>query len=709
MLYDKKGKEFPINKGKIRGEVSMGMICAEDELGLGDNHDGILVLPEGTAIGKPVAELYEVANDEVFEIGLTPNRADAMSHFGVARDLRAGLKQRDVNLELITPSVIDFKVDDTTLKIPIEVTDKDLAQRYTGVTISEVNVKESPAWLKNRLMSIGIKPKNNIVDVTNFVLHELGQPLHAFDADKIAGNKIIVRTLPKGTKFVTLDEVERNLSDEDIIICDADANPLCIGGVLGGLNSGVSESTQNVFLESAYFNPVSIRKTAKRHAINTDASFRFERGIDINFTKYALKRAAMLIIELAGGKISSEIQEFYPEKMEDFQVVINYDNVFKLIGQKISKETIKNILASLDIKIQSETEQILGVIVPSYRVDVTREADIIEEIIRIYGYNNIDFSHKLNTSIAHSDFNKEQFTNLISEQLVAQGFSEIMSNSLTKPTYVSLSNKLKEEHNVLMLNPLSSDLESMRQSMLFSIMESMVYNQNRQQFNNRFFEIGKTYHKYPDGYQEKSHLVLAVSGMHIEGHWQAGDQPGDFFYLKGIVQGILHKTGFKNLNSKPLKNDLLSEGIGFYHGKSLIAEIGIVNKRIGKEFDIKQDVFYADIDLQQLIDYVANYNMSIEPLPKFPSVKRDLALLVDTEITFQELYDTSFDSEKKVLVQVDLFDVYEGKNLPKGKKSYALSFVLRDSNKTLNDKQIDKAMQRILSELQNKHGAQLRD
>jgi phenylalanyl-tRNA synthetase beta chain len=708
-LFDKEGNSFVIKKGNIRGEESHGMICAEDELGLGESHDGIMVLDGKLKLGKPVGELFDISVDEVFEIGLTPNRADAMSHYGVARDLKAGLMQRGINLELITPSVIDFKVDDTTMKIPVDVLNKSLAPRYTGVSISNITVKESPKWLQNRLKSIGVNPKNNIVDITNFVLHELGQPLHAFDADQINGHKVLVKTLPSGTKFTTLDGVERTLHEEDIMICDAESNPMCMGGVFGGLHSGVTENTKNIFLESAYFNPVAIRKTSKRHALNTDASFRFERGIDVNLTKYALKRAAMLIVELAEGRITSDIQEYYPEKIEDFSVVVNYSNINRLIGQEISKDTIKNILASLDIKVQSETDQILGLVVPSYRVDVQREADIIEEIIRIYGYNNIGFSYKLNTSLSYTEFDKDKYENLIAQQLVSQGFYENMSNSLTKPEYAGLTEHLNKDHSVLMLNPLSSDLEAMRQSMLFSSLENVAYNLNRQQNNIRFFEYGKTYHKYNSGFTETKHLSLIVSGKQFENQWQLSEQAFDFFYLKGVVTGLLQKIGMQALVSKPAKSDIFSEGIGLYHQNKLVVELGLVRKNLAKEFGVKQDVCYADVDLQVLFEFVQKYEMKVQELPKYPSVRRDLALLVDQKITFGELYHAAFQSEKNLLKEVDLFDVYEGKNLPEGKKSYALSFILRNDAQTLHDKQIEVTMGKLLQSFQNQFGAELRN
>ncbi|HIP47588.1 MAG TPA: phenylalanine--tRNA ligase subunit beta [Lutibacter sp.] len=708
ILYDEKGKSFPIKKGKIRGEDSFGMICAEDELGLGTSHDGIMILDDSLKNGEKLASVFNIESDQVFEIGLTPNRADAMSHYGVARDLKAGLQQQGVSLKLVSPSVMDFHVTTRTRKITIDVADKNLIPRYAGVTITDIEIKDSPKWLQNRLKSIGLTPKNNIIDVTNYVMHELGQPLHAFDANKIKGDKIIVKTLEKGTKFITLDAVERTLHEEDIMICDADSNPLCIGGVFGGLNSGVTEHTTSIFLESAYFNPVSIRKTAKRHALNTDASFRFERGIDVNFVKYALKRASLLILEIAGGNISSDIQDYYPERFKDFEVVVSYNNINRLIGQKIDKETIKNILASLDIKINSETEEILGLTIPSYRVDVQREADVIEEILRVYGYNNIEFSQKLNTSISFTEFDKQKYENNLANQLVSQGYFETMANSLTKPVYTELSDKLNDDVSVMMLNPLSSDLEAMRQSMLFGGLESIAYNNNRQQNNLRFFEFGKTYHKYQDKYEEEKHLALYVTGNQSQNHWQVTDQKADFFYLKASVIALLQKSGIVNYKTKPTKNDIFSEGIALSDGKVKVAELGVIKRTILKSFGIKQEVLFADIDIERLFEKSKNHLIKVQASPKFPSVKRDLALLLDTEVTYNELYQVAFQTERKLLKEVNLFDVYEGKNLAKGKKSYALSFVLRDENKTLNDKMIDKVMQKLVQTYTKQFGAELR-
>ena len=707
-LYDDKGVGFKIKKGKIRGEESHGMICAEDELGLGTGHDGILILDKKLKVGTPAAEVFNIETDQVFEIGLTPNRADAMSHYGVARDFRAGLIQHGINLELITPSVSDFHVEQRRLRIDVEVENKDLAPRYCGISIVDVEVKDSPEWIQNRLKSIGITPKNNIVDITNYVLHELGQPLHAFDASKIKGNKVIVKTLAQGTKFTTLDEVERELHSEDIMICDSESNPLCIAGVFGGINSGVSEKTTAIFLESAYFNPVSIRKTAKRHALNTDASFRFERGIDINFAKYALKRAAILIKEYANGKIASDVIDFYPEKIEDFQVFLSYESAFRLIGQEIDKETIKNILASLEIKISSETEGGLGLTIPSYRVDVQREADIIEEILRVYGYNNIKFSHKLNTSISF-DSNKDiSLENIVANQLTTLGFNETMANSLTKEEYSSFSENLKSEFNVTMLNPLSNDLKVMRQSLLFSGLESISYNLNRKNNSLKLYEFGKTYHKYEKGYQEDKHLTIFVSGARTKDSWTSLTQNSEFFYLKGIVMSILERIGVTNIKTSPVKSDVFSEGIVLSLGKNKLVEFGVIKKKILKEFGIKQEVLFADFDWTSILSISGKKKIKVSMLPKFPSVKRDLALLLDEKITFKEIYDLAFQSERNLLKDVGLFDVYQGDKLPEGKKSYAVSFVLQDNNKTLEDRQIDKIMQKLQQSFEKNLGAVLR-
>ncbi len=708
MLYDEKGEGFKIKKGKIRGEESHGMICAEDELGLGSSHDGIMILDNDFVPGTPAAEVFNIEIDQIFEIGLTPNRADAMSHYGVARDLRAGLIQQGTSLELISPSVSNYHVDERVLRIEVEVDKKEQAPRYCGISITDVEVKDSPEWIQNRLKAIGLTPKNNVVDITNYVMHELGQPLHAFDASKIKGNKIVVKTLPQGTKFTTLDEVERELHEDDIMICDAESNPLCIAGVFGGIGSGVKDTTTSVFLESAYFNPVSIRKSAKRHGLNTDASFRFERGIDINFTEYALKRAALLIEEYAGGKISSDVMDFYPEKMNDFQVFLSYENAYRLIGQEIDKDVIKNILASLEIKINSETAGGLGLTIPSYRVDVQREADIIEEILRVYGYNNIDFSHKLNTSISFDSDAEVKIENVVANQLTSLGFHETMANSLTKEEYVSLSENLKSEYNVEMLNPLSNDLKVMRQSLLFSGLESVSYNVNRKNSSLKLFEFGKTYHKYDKGYQEAKHLTLFVSGDRLKESWKVSSANSDFFYLKGIVTSVFDRLGISNLKTTPTKSDVFSEGITLSLGKNKLVELGVVRAKLLKEFGIKQEVLFADFDWASILNLAGKKKIKVSELPKFPAVKRDLALLLDEKVSFKEIYNLAFQSERKLLKDVDLFDVYQGKNLPEGKKSYAVSFVLQDESKTLADKQIDKIMQKLQQTFEKNLDAVLR-
>ena len=706
-LYDKEGNAFEIKKGKIRGEESHGMICAEDELGLGDSHDGIMILAAELIPGTPASKVFNIETDEVFEIGLTPNRADAMSHWGVARDLRAGLIQKNSNQsELITPSVNKFKVDKRTLKIDVKVEDTKLAPRYCGITISGVTVKPSPEWLKNRLKSIGLTPKNNIVDVTNYVLHEIGQPLHAFDAAKINGN-IIVKTLASGTKFTTLDGIERNLHEEDLMICD-EKGPLCIAGVFGGQNSGVSENTNTIFLESAYFNPVSIRKTAKRHALSTDASFRFERGIDPTITEYALKRAAILIQEVAGGEITSDIIDVYQKKIEDFSVVLNFNNVSKIIGQEIPKETIKKILVSLDIKVTSVSESSLGLIIPAYRVDVQREIDVIEELLRVFGYNNINFTKKLNATVSNSGRTEDyKVQNIIANQLTSLGFNEIMANSLTTPDYIKLSQNLREEFNVLILNPLSNDLSAMRQSLLFSGLEAVSFNINRRNSDLKLFEFGKTYHKLPSGFDEPKHLTLFTTGNRMEESWTNPQKPSDFFLFKGYVNTILSRLGINKTQYKPLTSDVFAEGIAIGAGTEILVEFGTVKKSILKHFDIKQEVFYADFNWNAILKSLSN-KIKFTEIPKYPEVRRDLALLVDEKVAFEEVYNIARQTEKSLLKNITLFDVYVGANLPEGKKSYAVSFTIQDDSKTLTDTQIEKIMSKLQSNFETQLGAQLR-
>jgi phenylalanyl-tRNA synthetase beta chain len=705
-LYDKEGVAFQIKKGKIRGQESHGMICAEDELGLGESHEGIMILDNAIKAGTTAATVFKIENDEVFEIGLTPNRADAMSHFGTARDLRAGLLQSGVNIELITPSVSNFRIDKRILKIDVDVKAPLLAPRYCGVTISGITIKPSPAWLQNRLKAIGINPKNNLVDVTNYVLHELGQPLHAFDAAKING-KISVKTLPSGTKFTTLDDVERTLHEEDLMICDENG-PLCIAGVFGGKNSGVSETTTSIFLESAYFNPVSIRKSAKRHQLNTDASFRFERGIDPTITEYALKRAALLIKEVSGGEITSDIIDIYPKKIEDFPVVLNFNNVKKIIGQELPKETIKNILVSLEIKVNSVSDAGLGLTIPAYRVDVQREIDVIEEILRVYGYNNINFSDKLNATVSNAPRTEDyKVQNIIATQLNSQGFNEMMANSLTTSTYVELSEMLKAEHNVLMLNPLSNDLAAMRQSLLFSGLEAISYNINRRNSDLKFFEFGKTYHKFDSGYEEHKHLTMFITGNRNQESWTNAQKPSDFFLFKGYVNGVLSRLGIQKTQNLPMTSDVFSEGIAIGLGNDILVEYGVVKKSILKHFDIKQEVLYADFNWALILKLLTN-KIKFTEIPKYPEVRRDLSLLLDDSVSFDTIYNLARQTEKSLIKDISLFDVYQGKNLPEGKKSYAVSFTIQDNTKTLTDVQIDKIMGKLQKNFETELGASLR-
>tara|TARA_R110002049_G_scaffold309289_2_gene520248 strand:+ start:30492 stop:32918 length:2427 start_codon:yes stop_codon:yes gene_type:complete len=707
-LYTEESEAWTIKKGRIRGEESYGMICAEDELGLGKSHDGILILDENSKVGTPVSSIFDVENDQVFEIGLTPNRADAMSHWGTARDLKAGLIQKDINLELITPSVSAFRIDNRTLKMDVEVFDKTLAPRYCGLTISNIKVKESPTWLQHRLKAIGLKPVNNIVDATNYVLHEMGQPLHAFDATKISGNKIEVKTLKTGTKFITLDGIERELHEDDLMICDAE-KPMCIAGVFGGIHSGVSETTSSIFLESAYFNPVSIRKSAKRHGLNTDASFRFERGIDPNITEYTLKRAALLIQEVAGGEITSDIIDIYPKKIEDFQVRLSFDNAKKLIGEEIPKETIKSILSSLDIKVNNVTETGLGLTVPAYRNDVQREADIIEEILRVYGYNNIKTTEKLNASISTtSRFEDYKIQNIVGNQLASQGFFEILSNSLTTPNYAALSEQLKTEHNITILNPLSNDLSVLRQSLLFSGLEALSFNINRKRGDIKLFEFGKTYHGNTNKREEFKHLAVFAAGNQSQENWTAAGKKSDFFYLKGSIVAVLERLGISRFNETPTSNDMIAEGLSLNLGKTVLVDFGLVKKSILKHFDISQDVLFADFNWDAILDIVKRNKITFKNISKYPEVRRDFALLLDENVSFDSIYKLAKQSEKQLLKNVNLFDVYQGKNLPKGKKSYAVSFTLQDEHKTLTDIQIDKIMGKLQTNFEKELGAELR-
>ncbi|SDL43740.1 phenylalanine--tRNA ligase subunit beta [Kriegella aquimaris] len=708
-LYTKEGEPWTLKKGKIRGEESQGMICAEDELGLGDSHDGIMVLDDSIKPGTPLSEVFETEIDEVFEIGLTPNRADAMSHFGVARDLKAGLKQREIEKELITPSTSHFNVDNRSLKINVVVEDSELAPRYCGITLTDLVVQPSPSWLQNRLKAIGLTPINNIVDATNYVLHEMGQPLHAFDADRIYGKKVVIKTVAKGTKFMTLDGEERELHEEDLMICDGE-KPMCIAGVFGGINTGVTQNTTSIFLESAYFNPVSIRKTAKRHGLNTDASFRFERGIDIENVEYSLKRAALLIKEIAGGNITSDIIDLYPKRKEDLGVFLTFDKIDKLIGQKIPQDTIKSILASLDIKVKNVTETGLGLSIPSYRVDVEREVDVIEEILRVYGYNNIAFKTKLNASIAKtSKFEDHKLQDQIGNMLAAQGFLEIMTNSLTSSEYPSYVDDIDKDQTITMLNPLSAELSVLRQSMLFSGLETISHNVNRRKPNLQFFEFGKTYQQHDKARLELKHLALYATGSRNGGgNWATATQKTDFYFLKSIVENVLARLGLKDVDQQAIENSVFSEGLTLVLNKKELVTFGVVNTGILKRFDIKQEVLYADFNWDNVVSLINKTEVVFKDIPKYQEVKRDFALLLDNEATFKQVQDLGFNTEKKLLKAIQLFDVYTGNKLPKGKKSYAVSFTILDDKKTLTDTQIDKIMNKLRKKYEMELGAELR-
>ena len=707
-LHMNNGESLLIKKGKIRGEVSAGMICAEDELGLGESHDGIMILEASLEPGTPVAQLFDIEIDQVFEIGLTPNRADAMSHYGVARDLKAGLRQQGIQKELMTPSISNFNVANRSLKINVKVEDKTKAPRYAGVTISNLIVQPSPSWLKNRLKAIGLKPINNVVDATNYVLHELGQPLHAFDADRIFGKEIIVRTAKKGTRFMTLDGEERILDAEDLMICDAE-KAMCIAGVFGGINTGVTENTKAIFLESAYFDPVSIRKTAKRHGLNTDASFRFERGIDINNVEYALQRAALLICELTGGDITSDIVDLYPKKIEDHQVFLTFEKINALIGQEIPRDVIKSILTSLDIKVKSVTETGLGLVIPFYRIDVQREVDVIEEILRVFGYNNIQFETKLNASVAPtSRFEDHKLQNNIGDLLAAQGFYEILSNSLSNPEYSKALDPKWEKEAVTVLNPLSSELSVLRPSMLFSALEAAAYNINRKRPNLKLFEFGKTYHKTSSAHLEKEHLTLLLTGDRAAESWTMKSKPSDFYFLKAVVEQILEKMGLSGYQTTITDSVEYGEGIQLIMNKTPLVKLGVIQGSLLKMFDIKQEVLFADFDWAALRKMASRKQISFTPIPKFPAVRRDFALLLDKEVPFKDLEEIAYKTEKKLLKDLSLFDVYTGDKLPKGKKSYAISFTLEDETKTLTDKHIEKIMNKIKNAYEKELGAELR-
>ena len=715
VLYDG-DKEFVIKKSKIRGQESEGMICAEDEIGIGHDHKGIIVLPQSAETGMPAAEYYGITSDYAIEIDITPNRVDGASHLGVARDLAAYLKQsRDIDYSL--PSVEAFAPDSNTAGLSIEVLRPEACPRYAGVCIEGVEVKESPEWLRTRLKAIGLNPINNIVDITNFILFELGQPLHSFDKDKVKGNKVVIRSFPTGTPFVTLDGIERKLDENDLMVCNAE-EPMCIAGVFGGLESGITEQTTNVFLESACFDPVFVRKTARRHGINTDASFRFERGTDPNLVIYALKRAALLIKELAGGKITSDIIDIYPNPVQDFEVEVKYAHIDRLIGKQIGKENIKKILKSLEIKIVREDDEKLMLLIPPYRVDVRREADVIEDILRIYGFNNIEVPAKVNSTLSYSEKPDDyRLKNVIGDLLAANGFNEIMNNSLTKAAYFEGLETYKPENTVMLFNPLSSDLNAMRQSLLFGGLETIAYNINRKSHNLRLFEFGKvyTFHKkegdnHLKQYQEENRLALFISGHKNTASWNSREVPSDFFTLKAYGEMVLSRLGLQSdyLTTEENNQDIFREGLDYSQNGKHLLSIGVVSSKLLKAFDIGQDVYYADFSWENILKTLKNHTITFRPLPKFPAVKRDLALLLDKKISFKEVKEIALRTEKHLLKNVSLFDVYEGEKLGADKKSYAVSFTLQDDEKTLTDKQIDKIMNKLIGTYKHLLQAEIR-
>lgn len=715
VLYDG-DKEFVIKKSKIRGQESEGMICAEDEIGIGNDHAGIIVLPDTAKVGTPAAEYYRITNDYVIEVDITPNRVDGASHLGVARDLAAYLQQKQ-NIHYTLPSVEQFRADSNTSGIAIEVQRPEACPRYAGLTLEGVEVKESPEWLQTRLKAIGLHPINNVVDVTNYILFELGQPLHAFDLDRVEGKKVIVRSFPTGTKFITLDGVERELNENDLMVCNT-REPMCIAGVFGGQKSGITENTKNVFLESACFDPVFVRKTARRHGLNTDASFRFERGTDPNIVIYALKRAALLIKELGGGKITSEIIDIYPTPIQDFEVEVKYAHIDRLIGKQIGKEQVKNILQSLEIKIVQETEEGLLLHVPPYRVDVRREADVIEDILRIYGFNNIEVPAKVNSTLSYSEKPDDfRLKNLIADLLAANGFNEIMNNSLTKASYFENLETYKPENTVMIFNPLSSDLNAMRQTLLFGGLESIAYNINRKSSSLRLFEFGKayTFHKkegenHLKQYHEEDKLSLFITGNKTAQSWNSREEKTDFFNLKAYCEMVLARLGLKpdNLSVSACEEDIYREGLTYTQNGKHIVTLGMLSSKVLKTTDIEQDVYYAEFSWENILKIVKNHTIGYTPMPKFPAVKRDLALLLDKKVTFKEVKDLALRTEKNILKSVSLFDVYEGEKLGEGKKSYAVSFTLQDDEKTLTDKQIDRIMNKLMGTYKHQLGAEIR-
>ena len=720
VLYDG-DNEFQIKKSKLRGVESLGMICAEDEIGVGTSHDGIIVLPEDAPVGQPAAEYYNLESDWLIEVDITANRADALSHWGVARDLYAWLVQNGYKTSLHRPSDEAFAVDNHDLPINVVIENTEACKRYACVSITDCEVKESPEWLKNKLNAIGLRPINNIVDITNYVMMAYGQPLHCFDADMVTGHKIVVKTMPEGTPFVTLDGEEHKLSDRDLAICNAE-EPMCIAGVFGGKGSGTYETTRNVVLESAYFHPTWIRKSARRHGLSTDASFRFERGIDPNGTIYALKQAALLCKELAGGKVSMEIKDVYPEPLPNFNVDLKYDYVHQLIGKEIPHDTIKSIVSSLEMVIKSEDADGLQLEVPAYRVDVQRPCDVVEDILRVYGYNNVEMPEQLKSSlvIKGDEDQKHKLENLVGEQLVGAGFNEILNNSLTKAAYYEDLNCYPAERLVSIVNPLSSDLNVMRQSILFGGLESIAYNANRKNPNLKFFEFGNTYQHFNEkadaenpmkAYAEESHLGLWVTGKRVEGSWAHPDEQSSFYELKAYVLNILSRIGLPlgSVVFKDSDNNIFSKGITVENrGGKVLVEMGVVARSLQKKFGIDNEVYFADLYWNQLTKAVRKQKVGFKEISKYPAVSRDLALLLDKDVEFARVEQIAYNAERKLLKKVELFDVYEGKNLPDGKKSYAVNFILQDEQKTLNDKAIDAVMQKIIQNLKKQLNAELR-
>ena len=720
VLYDG-DKEFVIKRSKLRGVESLGMICAEDEIGVGTSHDGIIVLPEDAPIGMPAAEYYNLESDWVIEVDITANRSDALSHYGVARDLYAWLKQNNYQTELHKPNCDAFEVDNESLTIDVEVKNTEACKRYTCVSISNCEVKESPEWLQNKLKIVGIHPINNIVDITNYIMMAYGQPMHCFDADMVAGHKIVVTTQPEGTKFITLDGEEHSLSERDLSICNAN-EAMCIAGIFGGKGSGTYENTRNIVLESAYFHPTWIRKSARRHGLSTDASYRFERGIDPNGQVYALKQAAILCKELAGGQVSMQIKDVYPEPIEGSKVVLTYDYVNSLIGKEIGKDTIKSIVTSLDMKIEAENENQIEILVPAYRVDVKRPCDVVEDILRIYGYNNVEIPLQLKSTltIPTDEDRNRKYINLISEQLVGGGFNEILNNSLTKVSYYKDLNRYTEETTVKILNPLSADLGVMRQTLLFGGLESIVRNANRKNSNLRFFEFGNCYHydeskkeadKLIKAYTQDQHLGLWITGKRVENSWAHPNEDASFYELKAYVENILVRLGL-SLQAVTLvkgENNIFEDSISIVtKAGKIIAELGVVAYKLTKNMGITNEVFFADIYWDNLLKAVKKHVVEYKEISKYPAVSRDLALLVDKTVEFEQIKEIAYSTEKKLLKAVELFDVYEGKNLPEGKKSYAVNFILQDEQKTLNDKQIDSIMNKLIDNLTKRLNAELR-